>query len=191
MHLGDLAFELQLKVAQLCSLRDLTSLSRVHTSLRDVADFALYSGIYCSSFSAFLSILQTLTANKQKASLVKVLDIELIHVGVDNLRVQSLEVMAGMLSNMLNLHKLRISVAEEFQRSGGDSGGINQAIMFVFIQATIISGMIVECSFGLVQGWLFPTPDSMSGGESVSLGGYQGNCRQPVRSTTPWVPPAQ
>ena len=38
----------------------------------------------------------------------------------------------------LTLHKLRIPVAEEFRRSGVDSGsGIKQAIMFVFIQATI------------------------------------------------------
>lgn len=138
MHLGDLAFELQLKVLQLCTRQDLASLSRVHTSLKDVADYTLYSYIHCSSFIAFRSILETLTTNEQKASLVKVFDVELIHVGVDDLRVRSLEVTAGMLSIMLNLHKLRISVAEEFRRSGADSGsGINQAIMFVFIQATI------------------------------------------------------
>ena len=90
MHLGDLAFELQLKVLQLCTRQDLASLSRVHTSLKDVADYALYSYIHCSSFIAFRSILETLTTNEQKASLVKVFDVELIHVGVDDLRVRSL-----------------------------------------------------------------------------------------------------
>ena len=63
---------------------------------------------------------------------MKVLEVE-----YDSYELQSLEIMAGMLPNMLNLCKLRISV-EDIRRSGV-SGGINQAIRFVFIQANMIS----------------------------------------------------
>lgn len=146
MHLGVLPLELQLKVLQLCSRQDLSSLSRVHTSLQDIADYALYSCIYCTSFIEFRTLLETLTTNKQKASLVKVLDVKLIHTGVDKLRIQSLEVTAGMFSNMLNLHKLSISVTDEFRRSVGYS--ISRAIMFVFVQAirfVFIQAIMIDC----------------------------------------------
>jgi hypothetical protein len=78
MHLGDIAFELQLQVLQLCSLKDLASLARVHTSLRDVTDYALYSHIRCLSFTTFRSTMETLATNMQKASLVKVLDLQFV-----------------------------------------------------------------------------------------------------------------
>jgi hypothetical protein len=98
--------------------------------------------------------------------------------------------MAEMLPNMLNLSELRISVHSGFGATfwmSGISGRINQAIRSVFIQAT----MVTEHSSGLVQGGLFPAPASMPGGQSVSLGGYQENCRQPARPTTPRIPPPQ
>jgi len=46
MHLCAITPELQPEVLQFCTPRDLASLSRVHTSLRDVAQHALYSHIY-------------------------------------------------------------------------------------------------------------------------------------------------
>jgi hypothetical protein len=46
MHLGDLAAELQLQILQFCPpSRDLSTLSRTHTSLRDAAEYILYSDI--------------------------------------------------------------------------------------------------------------------------------------------------
>lgn len=42
----DLAPEIQLRILQFSSLGDLSSLSRVHTSLRDVAEYVLYSNIH-------------------------------------------------------------------------------------------------------------------------------------------------
>lgn len=138
MHLGDLAFELQFQVLQLCSLGDLASLSRVHSSLRDVTDYALYSHIRCLSFPMFRSTMETLTTNMQKASMVKVLDLQFIFPSVPH--DQSLKIMAGALPNMLNLSELRISVAEVAQRKREDSSGINEAIRSVFIQATMMGG---------------------------------------------------
>src|SRR6266576_4544341 len=46
MHLCEITPELQLEILQFCTPRDLASLSRVHTSLSDVAQHALYSHIY-------------------------------------------------------------------------------------------------------------------------------------------------
>ena len=194
MHLGDLPFELQLKVVQLCSRRDWASLSRTHTSLRDAADYALYSHIPFRSLKfrqgfPFKAALQTLATNVHKASLVRVLDVQLTLYRSD---LHFLEIMAEMLPNMFNLYKLRIAVSnhgiqEKFWRSG-ISGRINQAIRLVFIQAMIT---MTEHPSGLLQGGLFSTPASMPGGESMSLGGYQENRRQPADPPTPWIPPPQ
>jgi hypothetical protein len=119
-------------VFQLCLHRDSASLSRAHSSLRDVADYVLYSYIRSYSFNFPQLILETLATNMRKSPVVKVLEVE-----YDSYELQSLEIMAGMLPNMLNLCKLRISV-EDIRRSGV-SGGINQAIRFVCIQANMIS----------------------------------------------------
>ena len=129
MHLGDLPFELQLKVAKLCSRQDLASLARTHKSLRDVADYALYSHIRTCSFSDNYMLLRRLPVILlQKASLVKVLEFQ-------SVKEKELEIIAEMLPNMPNLYKLLISVWKS-----GDSGRINQAIRFVFIQTAMFSG---------------------------------------------------
>jgi hypothetical protein len=198
MHLGDLPFELQLKVLRLCSRRDWASLSRTHTSLRDVADYTLYNYIpihSCRKGIPSRSILQTLATNAHKASLVRTLDVQFTLYGWDDSdseldhELHSLKIMAEILPNMLNLYKLRIQTRNlgRFWRSGV-SGRINQAIWLVFIQATKVTD---QRPSGLVQGGLFPAPASMPGGQSVSLGGYQENCRQPARPTTPRILPPQ
>ena len=128
LHLGDLAFELQLQVLRLCSLEDMVSLSRVHSSLRDVTNYALYCHIRCLSFTMLQSAMETLATNMQKASLVRALDLQFIVHGVP----QSLDIMAGALPNMLNLSELRISVGGDVNRGSEDSSGINKAIRSVF-----------------------------------------------------------
>ena len=145
MHLGDFPFELQLQVLRLCSHRVWASLSRVHSSLRDAADYSLYSHIriehcyscsysrYCHSIDhhcrSFHQIFGTLATNAQKASLVRVFEL------VAEVYTQELEIIARMLPNMLNLYKLRILLK---RWESVMSGGINKAIRFVFIQAMII-----------------------------------------------------
>ena len=197
MHLGDLAFELQLQVLKLCSRGDLASLCRTHTPMRDVADYALYShipGPFHSSSCQDSSFLETLATNDHKASLVRVLDVQLT-LGTHDLRGRFLKLIAKMLPSMLNLYELRIAVHNRgfedteiplIQWMSEISVEINQAIRLVCIQAT----MTTERP-SLVQGRLFPAPASMPGGQSVSLGGYQENCRQPARPTTPRILPPQ
>ena len=133
MHLGDIAFELQLQVLQLCSLKDLASLSRVHSSLRDVTDYALYSHIRCLTFATFQSTMETLATNMQKASLVKVLDLQFVFYKIPQ---GSLKIMARALPNMLNLSELRISIAEVALSE--DSNGIIKAIRSVSFQAMMM-----------------------------------------------------
>ena len=132
MHLGDLPFDLQLQVLQLCSHRVLASLSRVHSSLRDAADYSLYRHIriYTHRYSSTQRILGTLATNPQKASFVRVLEVV---IRLDD--PQYPDIIARMLPNMLNLYKLRFSLKTWWNVM---SGGINQAIRFVFIRATII-----------------------------------------------------
>ena len=133
MHLGDIAFELQLQVLQLCSLKDLASLSREHSSLRDVTDYALYSHIRCLTFATFQSTMETLATNMQKASLVKVLDLQFVFYKIPQ---GSLKIMARALPNMLNLSELRISIAEAALSE--DSNGIIKAIRSVSFQAMMM-----------------------------------------------------
>lgn len=83
MDLVDLAFDLQLQILQLCSHNDLAVLSRVHTSLRDPAEYILYKHIYLPErdsiwwsdpelFTKRVSlVLSTLSRNAQKALMVK------------------------------------------------------------------------------------------------------------------------
>jgi hypothetical protein len=94
MHLGDLAADLQLQTLQFCTSRDLSTLSRTHTSLRDAAEYMLYSDIdfpalsvgtriegiprTCQSLMTLkTSLLHTLSTNARKAAMVKALFLEL------------------------------------------------------------------------------------------------------------------
>ncbi|KAF8349573.1 hypothetical protein F5887DRAFT_501738 [Amanita rubescens] len=88
MNLCEITPELQLEVLQFCSPRDLASLSRAHTSLRDVAQHALYSHIYfLARLSDFIpeknssklnkdgSLFHTLSTSARKAAMVNKLHI--------------------------------------------------------------------------------------------------------------------
>ena len=82
MFLGDLPLDIRYGIFEHCSTSDLAALSRVHSSVRDVAENFLYSHIrYCAQPLAPLGLnrspLHTLATNSQKASMVKSFYIEL------------------------------------------------------------------------------------------------------------------
>jgi hypothetical protein len=94
MFLTDLPLEIQFHILELCSPSSLAILSRVHTSLRDVAECALYSYVHYwiqpldavilspNDDSSVLelqenrSLLHTFATNPRKASKVKALYVE-------------------------------------------------------------------------------------------------------------------
>lgn len=128
MHLGDPALHTQLEI--LCS--DLTSLCRVHSSLRDVAERVLYSHIYLRAYPFDLiedkrwkswalsekrSLLHTLNKNARKAEIVTSLYIELKQIQSYALEramaIRSILVkVSEALQNMPNLVDLRIDENE-------------------------------------------------------------------------------
>ena len=89
MMFRDLPPEIQSHIFELCPPGDLAVLSRVHTSVRDMAEYALYSHIQYSVRPSDLiigsqelkqdgSLLHTLANNSQKALMVKMLYVVLV-----------------------------------------------------------------------------------------------------------------
>ncbi|KAF8341153.1 hypothetical protein F5887DRAFT_976970 [Amanita rubescens] len=134
MYLDNIAPEIRLEILQLCSPKDLASLASVHSSLRDVAERALYTHIYLSAHPFDLiqdqkrsqegrtsnpwalkehgSLLHTLSTSAWKAKIVKSLYIELhstmSHHEVQNATRYILIKLSQLLKNMPNLVDFRI-----------------------------------------------------------------------------------
>ena len=97
MFLGDHPLEVQYNILEHCSPSDLAALSRVHSSIRDVAEYALYSHIryYEQPLNMIVmtvpsqdhhavpsrmkenALLHTFATNSRKASMVKAFYVEL------------------------------------------------------------------------------------------------------------------
>jgi hypothetical protein len=139
----ELAPEIVLQVLQFCSHSDLSFLSRVHTSLQDAVESALYRHI-CLRHSDSIditrrtlwtmigdgSLLDTLTTNPRKACMVKALyfQIELCYFIDQEILRPILVKLAGALEKMPNLVDLRVinSTIRDPSR-----GRISQVIRFV------------------------------------------------------------
>jgi hypothetical protein len=140
MHLVDVALEVQLQIFQLCSPQDLATLSRVHSSLRDAAEYVLYSHIdispeerdmeveedairspWSSAVEKTSPLLSTLANTAQRASTVKAFYIKLGGKTYDDRNVISpfLVKLAGVLEKMPNLVDLRIMTDAMMDRSDG------------------------------------------------------------------------
>ena len=151
MHLEDVAFDIQSQISRFCSPKDLANLSTVHTSLRDAAEYALYSHIHVSiRWQAELiarkgtrkspwtlveerSLLHTLASNPRKAEMVKALDIDLASFGHRHPgRVLLLLVskLAEVLETMPNLVDFRIKYG--LTSNSSLERTISQVIRFVF-----------------------------------------------------------
>ena len=147
MFLGDLPLEIQYIILEHCSPRDLAVLSRVHTSVRDVAEYALYSHIcywqpldMVSSESTQAvppqlkenkSLFHTFATNSQKPSMVKALYIELeTHWSRYDAAGFVLVRLAEALEKMPNLVDLRIIHGPETMKDAS-KGRISQIIRFV------------------------------------------------------------
>ena len=149
MHLDDIAPEIWLEILQSCSPGDLASLSRVHSSLRDVAELVLYTHIYFpahpfdlvqdqNSLSWALkehgSLLHTLT-RARKAKMVKSLYIELHksdshrHGEVKSAIRCILIELSQLLKDMPNLVDFRIMYGGF---SDPSEGRLSEVIRFVF-----------------------------------------------------------
>ena len=152
MFLRDLPLDIQYNILEHCSPSDLAVLSRLHTSVRDVAEYALYGHIrYCAQplnmivtvpsqdaqaqvvpqrLNESHSPLHTLATNSRKASMVKALHVELKKGGSrdgDVVRFVLVK-LAEALEKMPNLMDLRIiySPTKDLFESG-----ISQVIRFV------------------------------------------------------------
>ncbi|KAF8351840.1 hypothetical protein F5887DRAFT_932641, partial [Amanita rubescens] len=140
-HLADLALEVQLHILRFCSPQDLAILSRVHSSLRDTAEYVLYSHInfrpdefifglhdeeeeeeHRSSVAFAMDntslLLSTLASNARKASTVKAFYINLDDIFRDDIPLILVE-LAGVLKKMVNLVDLRIMIYAKQDRSYG------------------------------------------------------------------------
>jgi hypothetical protein len=156
MHLVDVALEVQLQILQFCSPQDLAILSLVHSSLRDAAEYVLYSHIdfspedrdtyveedttdtYRSPWESAMQktspLLFTLDRNARKASTVKAFYIELggEDYGDDNIIPPILVKLAGVLKKLPNLVDLRIMTDAKLDRSDGKISEISEVIRSVF-----------------------------------------------------------
>jgi hypothetical protein len=156
MFLRDLPLEIQHAILEHCSPSDLAVLSRVHTSVRDVAEHALYSHIRYRARPLDMvssetrnnhvvlglkenrSLLHTFATNSRKASMVKAFYVELetskgsngLHALDDGRNVVGfVQVkLAEVLEKMPNLVDLRILYCPVITWS---QGRISQAIRFV------------------------------------------------------------
>lgn len=158
MFLGDLPVEIQYNISAHCSPSDLAVLSRVHTSVRDVAEHALYGHIrYCAQPLNMIgtiiewpkisldypfgykevtqwlrdskSLFHTFAANSRKASMVKALYIDLEkNWGCDDTVRLVLVNLAEALEKMPNLVDLRIIYSPMKDQF---EGRISQVIRFV------------------------------------------------------------
>jgi len=151
LPLSNFPLEIQVHILKLCSHSDLGALSRVHTSLRDVADYVLYHHIhFCKRptdmaiFRPFScdhplglkedgSLLHTLVANSLKASIVKTFYFELEHEqNLDWTDVLPF-IMAKLreaLEKMHNLTDFRV-VYRPWENSLSSPVGVSQVIRFV------------------------------------------------------------
>jgi len=147
MNLCEITPELQLEVLQFCTPRDLASLSRAHTSLRDVAQHALYSHIYFLAHpSDFIqdqdsernpsklnkdgSLFHTLSTSARKAEMVNKLHINFSNKdywrgAMDLIMVH----VSDTLKKLPNLVDLRIF----YDWLGNHSGCLSETIRFVLI----------------------------------------------------------
>jgi len=151
MHLLVLFPDILLEILQLCPPADLASLSRVHTSIRDVAERVLYRRIYFVACYLDLmedqesdlqwtlkennnrSLFHTLSTNVQKAAMVKSLYIELDEYirKCENANHPILVELSHSLKNLSNLVDLRIIYCQWLVRDPSE-GRISQVIRFVF-----------------------------------------------------------
>jgi hypothetical protein len=149
MHLGNVAFDIQSQILQLCSPKDLANLSTVHTSLRDEAEYVFNSHIYVSirapdlivgkgtrkSPWALVEKRSPLASNSRKAEMVKALDIDLAATGHRHpYRVLPLMAskLAEVLETMPNLVDLRIKYG--LTSNSSVERTISQVIRFIFFQ---------------------------------------------------------
>ena len=151
MHLCEIAPELQLEILQFCPPRDLASLSTVHTSLRDVAEHALYSHIdFLIRPSDFIqdwhynegSLLHTLSTSARKSVMVKEVYIRFLGRDYWSQRASGgsnsedwhpaviMMYISDTLKKLPNLAELGIA----YPWCGDPSGGqLSQVLRFVFI----------------------------------------------------------
>lgn len=147
MLLNHFAFEIWHEILRFCTSSTLSSLSRVNTSLRDLAEYVLYGHIYFSTCPFDLirdkackswaltekrSLLHTLSTNTRKAAMVKALYIEFERVssfGVERALHSILVKLSGVLQNMPNLVDLRIVYDKMTDPS---KGSLSKMIRFVF-----------------------------------------------------------
>src|SRR6266550_7424754 len=124
MYLTTLPFEIQVRILQLCSSNDLAALSRVQTSVRDVAEYVLYSHIHFRAppdamvfyvwttlparWKDDRSLFHTLAANPRKAAIVKAFYVQLEKFAPGKVLRLVLIKVAEALENMSNLVDLRI-----------------------------------------------------------------------------------
>ena len=152
MFLRDLPLDIQYNILEHCSPSDLAVLSRLHTSVRDVAEYALYGHIWYRAQPLDMivmtipswdyeavpqrlkenkSLLHTLATNSWKASTVKAFYIELENdQGCDRnsngIRFVLVK-LAEVLEKMSNLVDLRII----YNPMKGSEDRISQVIRFV------------------------------------------------------------
>ena len=153
IHPGDIAFEVQLQILQFCSLKDLTVVARVHSSLRDAAENALYSHIdfsprqrdraiwegpskspWKSAVKETAPLLSTLARNARNASMVKTFYIELGGEAYDDFSVipPILAELSGALRAMPNLMDLRIRTDAKLDRSEGKISNVIRSVCSFF-----------------------------------------------------------
>ncbi len=144
-----------------CSSNDLAALSRVQTSVREVAEYVLYSHIHFRAGTHVFvweddrSPLRTLAANPRKAAIVKAFYVQIkfgrpIPRRVAEARLVLTKV-AKALENLFNLVDLRII----YKPMGDPSGRISQVIRSVTVVLTIQCDCLLGS--GAIQRWLLQT----------------------------------
>ncbi len=160
MHLNDLPLEVQVRILQFCSSNDLAALSRVQTSVRDVAEYVLYSHIHFHARPLDMiihpwsmlpprwkderTLLHTLAADPRKATIVKtfylLLEPNNQYVVPNKVVGLVLVQLADALENMSNLVDLRIMYLPMEDPS---EGRISQVIRFV-------AALTIQCGYCLI-----------------------------------------
>ena len=147
MHLEDVGFDIHSQILQFCSPEDLVNLSTVHTSLRDAAEYVLYTHIYISirwqyeliarkvtpkspwTLVEERSLLHTLASNSRKAEMVKALDIDLERRHPIRVLLLLVSKLAEVLETMPNLVDFRIKYG--LRSNSSLERTISQVIRFV------------------------------------------------------------
>ncbi|KAF8655893.1 hypothetical protein AX14_008118 [Amanita brunnescens Koide BX004] len=127
MILGNLPPEIQSRILELCSPNDLAVLSRVHTSLQDVAEYALYSRIQYRARPFDLIITSGDVTNFDEDSWVPQEDRSLLHTFANNSRKAS-------MVKMLYVELLTDEVTSEPQGVGYDYRARRKRIQFVLVK---------------------------------------------------------